>query len=62
MKQKYSFLIGLEKTVVRLLVIGVPIVMAVFPETWMNITLAGALNMLLNFAKNYPYSETNATI
>lgn len=58
MQKEYSFLIGVEKTLVRLLIIAGPLVFVLFPETWMNVTLGGALTFGLNWLKNYPFSET----
>lgn len=48
----YSFLVGLEKTVLRLLVVGAPLILEVLPETWMNLTVGGIVVFLINFAKN----------
>ena len=50
---KYSFLIGLEKSVFRAVVVGVPIIVGVLPEAWMNMTIGGALMLLLNWVKNH---------
>lgn len=52
---KYSFLVGLEKTLLRVAVIVVPIIYNVLPAEWMNITLGGALIFLMNFIKNYDF-------
>ncbi len=53
MTNKYSLLIGLEKTFFRLVTIAGPVALTLLPELWMNITLAGAVTFLINFAKNY---------
>lgn len=51
-KNTYSFITGLEKTLLRVILVAGPILMVALPETWMNVTLGGALIFLVNFAKN----------
>lgn len=51
--QKYSVLIGLEKTTFRLLVVMAPLIIEVLPEDWMNITVSGLILLLINYLKNY---------
>ena len=56
--QTYSFLIGLEKTLFRVIIAG-PIVATVLPEAWMNLTLGAAITFFFNWAKNYKFDEEN---
>lgn len=48
---KYSFKKGATKTMVQVLVIGVPLLIGILPEEWMNLTLGGLLSLLVNWAK-----------
>lgn len=51
-KTTYSFLIGLEKTLFRVIVIAGPILFNMLPEAWMNLTLGALITLLVNYAKN----------
>lgn len=53
MTNKYSMIIGLEKTFFRSVIIAGPILIGLLPEQWMNLTLGAAITFLINFAKNY---------
>lgn len=53
MTNKYSVLIGLEKTVFRVVIVAGPILLGILPEAWMNITLGSAIIFLINLAKNW---------
>lgn len=59
-KQGYSFLMGMEKTLFRLIIIAGPLLLMVLPEEWMNLTLSGAIVFAMNFAKNYSFNEKNS--
>lgn len=47
----YSFLKGLLKAVTNALIFIVPLAVTVLPQEWMNVTLSGALYMLVNYLK-----------
>jgi hypothetical protein len=47
----YSFKKGLSKTLINSVIFLAPVVIAVLPETWQNMTLSGAIYMLVNFLK-----------
>jgi|TARA_R100001530_G_scaffold21901_2_gene18002 hypothetical protein len=51
MKTKYSWKIGLWKGVSRGIIFAVPIFVLAFP-TWAELSIGGALMMLVNFIKN----------
>ena len=55
--QKYSYLKGLEKTVLRVIIIAGPILFTLLPEDWMNLTLGAAITFAINFAKYYNLNE-----
>lgn len=57
---KYSFLIGLEKTLFRVIVIAGPIVLTLLPEMWQNVTLGAAITFLINLAKNWNLEKNKA--
>ena len=48
---KYSFWKGLKKVVISLVIVGVPLVIQALPSEWANLTLSGALLLLLNWLK-----------
>ena len=48
---KYSFIKGLIKSVVSVLLVGAPVVLGLLPAEWMNLTVGGALVLLVNFLK-----------
>lgn len=48
---KYSLTKGVVKSVVSVVLVGVPLVLQVLPEAWMNMTVGGALVLLVNFLK-----------
>lgn len=50
MNNTYSWKKGLIK-LVEFLVIASPIIIQALPETWQNITLAGALRLGVNYLK-----------
>lgn len=53
--KKYSFWIGLRKMAINLLVVGAPLLMGILPTEWMNMTLSGAILLVINYAKvKYP--------
>lgn len=58
---KYSFLIGLEKSIFRTVVAVGPLLIGVLPEVWMNITLGTAIMLLINYAKNKDIKEVEDT-
>lgn len=51
METKYSFLIGLRKAVVNTALITAPMLINLVPQDWLNLTLGGALYMVLNYLK-----------
>lgn len=48
---QYSFTKGLSKTLINVAIIGIPLVIGVLPTEWANLTLSGALLLLVNFLK-----------
>jgi hypothetical protein len=54
-QQTYSFLTGLEKSIMRVIVIAGPMLLMILPEVWMNVTLGAVITFVINFAKNYRY-------
>lgn len=52
MTNKYSFIIGLEKTLLRTIIIAGPILLGILPDVWMNLTVGAAITFLINYAKN----------
>lgn len=49
--KKYSFKKGLLKAFFSIIIVGVPILIQVLPQEWMNLTLSGVLLMLVNYLK-----------
>lgn len=50
MNKQYSFQKGLYK-VIEFFVIASPIIIQAMPEQWLNLTIAGVLKLLVNYAK-----------
>ena len=48
---QYSFKKGLGKMLINVIIIGLPLLVQILPQEWMNVTLGGALYMLLNYVK-----------
>ena len=48
---KYSVLKGLKKAIISVILIGVPLLLQVLPEQWLNLTLGGLLVLLANYVK-----------
>lgn len=57
MTNKYSVLMGLEKSVFRTIVVAGPLLIGILPQAWMNITLGMVLTFLVNYAKNSNIQE-----
>lgn len=55
--EKYSYLKGIEKTLLRVFVIAGPIMFTLLPEDWMNLTLGAVITFAINYAKNYNLNE-----
>ena len=51
MEKEYSFLRGLRKSVVAVLLVGLPMVLQVMPADWANLTVGGGLVLLVNFLR-----------
>ena len=51
MEKKYSFWKGVGKAVVSVILVGLPLVFQVVPQEWLNLTIGGALVMILNWIK-----------
>lgn len=62
MTNKYSVLIGLEKSVFRTMAIAGPVLIEVLPATWMNITLGGLILLAINYAKNRNIEEVEDAV
>jgi hypothetical protein len=50
--KQYSFSKGLLKTVINAIVFVGPVAVNLLPATWANLTLSGALYLLINWFKN----------
>jgi hypothetical protein len=48
---QYSFWIGLRKSLVNIAIVGLPLLIQVLPAEWMNLTLSGALLLIVNYIK-----------
>lgn len=48
---KYSFKKGLGKGMVAMAIFAIPLVLDILPSETLNLTLGGALTMLLNYLK-----------
>lgn len=48
---KYSFWKGFYKALINIAIVALPLVVGVLPTEWANLTLSGALLMLVNFLK-----------
>lgn len=56
----YSFLTGLKKTLIQMAIFGLPMVVTLLPETWMNLTVGGILALIVNYLKfQFNASEPN---
>ena len=51
MNKEYSFIKGLGKGVATALIFGIPVLLQVLPNDWLNITVGGLGVILLNFLK-----------
>lgn len=51
MQKKYSFWTGVSKVLVQAFIFGLPVIAQVLPETWMNLTFAGVIAMIVNYLK-----------
>lgn len=49
--QKYSFWIGLKKSLIQVVLFGLPLLAQILPEAWMNLTLGGILTIIVNYIK-----------
>ena len=49
--KEYSFLRGLRKSVVAVLLVGLPMLIQVMPNEYANLTMGGALVLLVNFLR-----------
>ncbi len=49
--KKYSFLKGLWKGMLGVVLVGAPILVSALPQEWMNYTIGGVLLMIVNFLK-----------
>ena len=50
-KTNYSFWIGLRKAVINLVVVAGPVLLTLMPEVWANLTLSGAVLLIINYLK-----------
>lgn len=62
MTNKYSVLIGLEKSVFRTMAVAGPLLIEVLPATWMNLTLGGLIVLAINYAKNRDIKEVEDSL
>ena len=49
--EKYSFLIGLRKMAINLTIVALPLLVGLLPTDLANLTLSGALLLLVNWLK-----------
>ncbi len=49
---EYNFFKSLFKTVIRLGLVAIPLIVAILPLEWQNLTLGGALMLLLDYLKS----------
>ncbi len=47
--QKYNFWVSFTKMLIKVGALATPLVLALLPNEWVNLTLGGALYMLLDF-------------
>jgi len=47
----YSFWTGLKKALVQVVLFGLPLLIQLLPEAWMNITVGGLLTLAVNYIK-----------
>lgn len=50
-KKGYSVLVTLRKGLITLALFGVPVLLDVLPEEWLNLTVGSLLVMVINFIK-----------
>lgn len=48
---KYSLFIGIKKSLLAIVLVGLPIVIQILPTDIMNLTLGGLLTLLFNYLK-----------
>jgi len=48
---KYNFWKGVKKTLISLVIIGLPLIVGALPADWQNLTLSGAVILVLNYIK-----------
>lgn len=48
---KYNFWKGLEKALISLIIVGIPLVIQLLPSEWANLTLSGLLLLIVNYLK-----------
>lgn len=48
---QYSFSKGLKKSLISMVLIGLPMLLQLLPEQWLNLTLGGALVLIVNYLK-----------
>jgi hypothetical protein len=50
----YSFGIGVKKALVAIVLFGLPLLVEILPEQWMNLTIGALLTLAVNYIKfNY---------
>ena len=47
----YSFWKGVKKSVVSVVLVGLPVVLTILPAEWQNLTIGGVLVLLVNWLK-----------
>ena len=50
-ERKYSFLKGVKKSLVAVVLVGLPVLVSVLPAQWMDYTIGGVLVLIVNFLK-----------
>ena len=48
---KYSITKGLKKSIITVLLVGIPMILQILPQEWQNLTLGGLLVLLHNYIK-----------
>ena len=48
---QYNIWKGVKKTLISLVIVGLPLIVGALPADWQNLTLSGVVILLLNYIK-----------